>query len=158
MDNTTIERYASGAVLPAQAMTGLTPSEIDSFPIPGTWSIRQLILHLMDSDLIASYRMKRLIAEDNPLITAYDETRFTQRLHYDALDVSMAAEIFRLNRLMTVEILRRTSPPDWKRSGVHTERGKVTLAELVTGYVDHLDHHLRFLREKRQVLGKPWDR
>ena len=36
-----------------------------AFPIPGTWSIQQIIMHLMDSDLIASDRMNfaKVIAE-----------------------------------------------------------------------------------------------
>jgi hypothetical protein len=38
---------------------------------------------------------------------------------------------------------------------VHNERGKLTLPQMVAGYIDHLEHHLRFLREKRKALGKP---
>jgi hypothetical protein len=31
----------------------------------------------------------------------------------------------------------------------------VTLASFVETYVEHLEHHMRFVREKRRLLGKP---
>jgi hypothetical protein len=49
-----------------------------AFPVPGTWSIQQIVLHMMDSDLIASDRMKRVIAEDRPTLIGYNETAFSE--------------------------------------------------------------------------------
>ena len=63
MDRSWIERYAAGANVPAEAIRGLTPTDLNAFPVPGTWSIQQIVIHLMDSDLIGSDRMKRVAAE-----------------------------------------------------------------------------------------------
>ena len=71
-----IEAYAAGAREPERWTAGLSPSDLNAAPIPGKWSVQQCVLHVLDSDLIASHRMKRIIAEDNPLLIAYDETRF----------------------------------------------------------------------------------
>ena len=119
----------------------------------GTWSIQQIVLHLMDSDLIASDRMKRIIAEENPTIIGYNETAFATKLFYDKLDPFAAAEIFKRNREMTAAILRHLPAAAFGRVGTHNERGKVTLKEMVETYVQHLEHHLKFLRHKRQLLG-----
>jgi len=43
-------------------------------PVPGTWSLQQIAIHMMDSDLIASDRMKRIASMDKPLLCGYDET------------------------------------------------------------------------------------
>ena len=51
--------------------------------------------------------MKRVAAEDHPTLIGYNETAFAKRLGYEHLSARDAAEIFRLNRLMTAEILRR---------------------------------------------------
>ncbi len=69
-----IERYDAGAAVPGEAVADLTPEQLNSFPVPGTWSIQQILTHLMDSDLIATHRMKRIIAEDRPVLDLYDET------------------------------------------------------------------------------------
>jgi uncharacterized damage-inducible protein DinB len=155
MDKTLIEQYARGAGLVAEGIKGLSPADLLAHPMPGTWSIQQIVLHLMDSDLIASDRMKRVIAEENPTIVGYNETAFAQNLYYDQQDAATAAEIFRQNRQMTAVILRRLPDAAFARIGTHNERGTLTLGDLVATYVAHLDHHLGFLRHKRQLLGKP---
>lgn len=157
MDRALIERYVAGATGPAAALRGLTAEELNAFPVPGTWSVQQVVLHLMDSDLIGSDRMKRVIAEESPTLLAYDETAFSKRLFYETLDPWMACEIFRLNRLQTGAILRKLPDAAFARAGNHTERGRETLEELVKGYADHLDHHMKFVKEKRRALGKPLD-
>lgn len=150
-----IEQYAAGAEVPANAIAGLDRAELLAFPVPGTWSIQQIVVHYMDSDLIGADRMKRIAAEEHPTLVAYNETAFATRLGYEHLSARDAAEIFRLNRLMTAEILRRLPPSAFARTGHHTERGEVTLEQLLEGYVEHIDHHLKFIRDKRKLLGKP---
>jgi hypothetical protein len=154
MDRSLIERYAAGALVPGEAIRGLTTAELNAFPVPGTWSIQQIVVHLMDSDLVGSDRMKRVAAENMPQLIGYDETAFAKNLHYDKLDPVQACEVFRLNRLLTATILRNLPDAAFQRAGMHSERGRETLAELLEGYADHLDHHMKFLREKRRLLGK----
>jgi hypothetical protein len=155
MDRQAIERYAAGARTLSPAINGLTRDELNAFPVPGTWSIQQIVLHLMDSDLVASDRMKRIVAMDNPLLMGYDETAAAQKLCYEQLDAQVACEVFEKNRLLTAEMLRRLPDEAFARTGIHSERGKLTLAELVVDYAEHLDHHLKFIRQKRELLGKP---
>ena len=154
MDASRIQAYAAGASLPAAAIAGLNAAELDASPIPGTWSIRQIVLHLADSDLIASERMKRVIAEENPTLMAYDENAFVRNLGYHYLDPHAACELFRLNRLLTADILARQPPQAFARQGRHSEKGMVTLGDLVESYIEHLAHHLKFLHQKRSLLGK----
>jgi uncharacterized damage-inducible protein DinB len=148
-----IEQYAAGASQLGQAIAGLSREQLNAFPVPGTWSIQQIVLHLMDSDLIASDRMKRVAAEPKePMLIGYDETAFGQNLFYDQLDAQMACDIFQKNRLLTAEILRRLPEEAFARTGNHNERGRVTLADLIHTYVTHLEHHLKFVREKRELV------
>src|SRR5262249_47471024 len=155
MNTTMIDRYEAGATLPVKAIDGLTEAEWDATPGPGDWSVRQVILHLMDSDLIASDRMKRVIAESNPALHAYDASVFARSLFYDRLDPVGACEMFRLNRRLTAAILRALPAEAFLRTGVHSERGVESLARIVEIYTDHLDHHVNFIREKRARLGEP---
>ena len=155
MDRALIDEYEAGADLPAKAVAGLTRGELLARPIPGTWSVQEVVIHLVDSDLVGSDRMKRVIAEPNPTLLAYDESLWARHLGYDQADVESACEVFRLNRKMTAAILRRLPDEAFGRTGNHTERGIESLAELIEGYIEHVDHHLRFVREKRERLGKP---
>lgn len=155
MDRAWIEKYAAGGPLLRQSLEGLTREQRLAHPVPGTWSIQQIALHLLDSDLIASDRMKRVIAEDRPTLIGYNETAFGEKLFYDELDAQLAADIFEKNRRLTTEILRRLPDEAFARTGEHNESGTITLEYLVKTYTDHLEHHLQFLREKRKLLGSP---
>ena len=156
MDRTLVEKYAAGAAVPGEAIRGLTAAELNAFPVPGSWSIQQIIIHLMDSDLIGSDRMKRVAAENSPpQLIGYDETAFAKNLHYEKLDPVQACEVFKMNRLLTAMVLRNLPDAAFARHGMHSERGRETLEELIVGYTEHVDHHMKFLKEKRKLLGKP---
>jgi hypothetical protein len=155
MDRTLIDRYADQADCLHKSIAGLSRDALHSFPVPGTWSIQQIICHVLDSDLVGTERMKRVIAEDRPRLLAYDETAFAANLHYDKLDAATVADLFDKNRRLTATLLRNLPDAAFLRIGVHSEKGELTLARLVDVYVDHVEHHLEFVRRKRELLGAP---
>lgn len=155
MDRSLIDQYESGGGQLRKAIRGLSRDEFHAFPITGTWSIHQIVIHMMDSDLIATDRMKRVAAMDRPLIIGYDESAFAKLPGTDAIDAAAACDLFDKNRQLTAIVLRALPDDAYVRFGIHSESGKVTLEYLVRTYVGHLEHHLKFIREKRRLLGKP---
>ena len=147
-----IEQFESGGPRLLQAIAGLSREQLLARPIPGKWSIQELVIHLQDSDSVAIDRMKRMIAEETPLLIAFDENLYIGRLHTDDQSAQDAAVIFDLSRRQFARVLRRLDEPAWSRAGVHNVRGRLTLLELLKIYANHLDHHLKFLAEKRQAL------
>jgi uncharacterized damage-inducible protein DinB len=148
-----IARYAAGGPILLYAISGLSPEHEKAKPGPGTWSIAQLVTHLLDADLVLADRMKRVIAEDEPVLIPFDENAWVDRLDAQAMSVEEAANLFVANRRWMTQILRRCTEGDFARAGQHTEAGRQTLAELVAKVTNHLDHHLRFLYAKRANLG-----
>ncbi len=153
MDNDVIDRFMALGPLVLYASSGLTSEQEQARPGPGDWSIAELVVHLMDSDLVAADRIKRLIAEDNPTLLAYDQDAWTQRMRTNDLPVAEAAQIFALNRKWVARLLRNCTETDFARAGVHSEDGPVTLAKMVAKYITHIDYHLKFLYAKRANLG-----
>ncbi len=150
-----IHRYEQDGDLPAQAIRGLTEDDLNATPIAGTWSIKQIVLHLMDSDLVASDRMKRIICEDRPLLIGNDESAAAANLPWQHLDAALACALFRSNRCMTARLLRHLPESAFARCGVHNQTGIRSIRDILQTYVDHVPHHMTFLRRKRELLGKP---
>jgi DinB superfamily len=148
-----IDRYAAGGTLLVYATSGLTREHETARVGPGTWSIAELVAHLLDSDLVLADRMKRVIAEDEPVLQAFDENRWIERLDSQSMPGEEAVNLFTAQRHWMNRILRKCSETDFNRAGVHTEAGRKSLADLVAGSVSHVDHHLRFLFAKRATLG-----
>lgn len=148
-----IDRYAAGPELLRYASQGLTTEQAQSRPGPGAWSIAELVAHMADSDAVGVERMKRVIAEDNPTLQAYDENAWIARLDSQSMPIEDSVALFTINRQWMTRILRKCTESDFARSGIHTEDGPKTLAKLLAGYVNHLDYHLKFLYGKRATMG-----
>jgi len=159
MNRTIIDKYEAGGAKLARGIAGLSKDEMLWKPSAdagiGTWSIQEIVIHLMDSDLIWSTRMKSIIAEDHPIILGFDESKFVSNLFYADQNPVTAIELFDLNRRQVARILRKLPDSSFSRTGNHSERGSITLEESVKTRVQHLDHHLSFVFKKREKLGKP---
>jgi hypothetical protein len=159
MDKKVIDNYEAGGGKLQRAIAGLSKEELLWIPASdagvGTWSIQQIIIHLLDCDLIGSSRMKLIIAEDNPTILGFDESKFAASLFYQDQDAESAIALFTLNRRQFAKVLRKLADSTFSRTGNHSERGTVTLGELLLSRVQHVDHHLSFVAKKREKLGKP---
>ena len=153
-----IEQYAAGGEKLALAIRGLTGEDLRAVPPPdanvGRWSIQQVVIHCMDSDLIAADRIKRMIAEDNPTLIGYDENRFARNLFYHDQPAQQAAQVVDLNRKVFAEALRRLPAAAWQRQGTHNERGAVNVGGYLKSTIEHLDHHIEFIHKKRAHMGK----
>jgi uncharacterized damage-inducible protein DinB len=154
LDRSIIDKYQSGGEQLALSIRGLTREDLLAVPTSGKWSTQQVVIHLLDSDLISADRMKRTIAEENPSLLGYDESKFVQNLFYNEQDATQAVKVVDLNRKLFAAVLRKLPDAAFERAATHNERGRLTLAQQLTGAVNHLEHHLKFIHEKRAAMGK----
>ena len=148
-----IASYESGPAKLRAACAGLDAAQLNRRIGPGEWSILENAVHLLDSDLASTHRKRRIVAEESPLLVAYDENAFIARLPSDRADLAEVLDLFEANRRFTARWLRTLPPEAFERTGVHTQRGKVTLLQIVQIYAHHVDHHLAFVAKKRTNMG-----
>jgi hypothetical protein len=148
-----IGRYRSGYTAIAEALVKITPEELDARPGPGKWTVREIVHHLADSETTAGIRIRRLLAEDRPEITGYDQDEFARRLHYDRPHET-SLQLFKVVRESTAELLERMSPSDWLREGTHSESGRYTPETWLTIYAAHAHKHANQIRAARDAARK----
>jgi hypothetical protein len=153
-----IEHYSAGGEKLSLAIRGLTREDLLCVPDPaanvGKWSIQQVVIHCMDSELVSIDRLKRMIAEDNPTLIGYDENKFVASLFYDEQPAEDAIAVVDLARKTFARVLRKIPPAAFQRAGTHNERGKITVGTYLKAAADHLDHHIKFIHDKRAHMGK----
>jgi uncharacterized damage-inducible protein DinB len=154
MDRAIIDHYESGAQKLAQSIRGLTREDLLAFPVPGTWSIQQIVIHLADCEQVYADRMKRIIAEDHPTLQGFDQNKWVAALGYEKQSADDAVKLVELTRRQMATVLRQLPDKAFERTGVHSEYGKRTLRDLVEGATKHLEHHLKFVHQKRAAMGK----
>jgi uncharacterized damage-inducible protein DinB len=148
-----IDAYLDGVARLRRVVGDLTPEQLRARPIQGKWSALEVVCHLVDSEQAWCHRMKRAIAEDRPLLIGYDESRFTAALDYHQSDLNEELALLEGTRRQMARILRGLPEAAWSRVAVHSERGLMTLAEMLQAEVEHIPHHITHLIEKRRVLG-----
>lgn len=143
-----IEQYQDGHRVVLEALRGCTEAELDVRPAADDWTPREIVHHLADSEMTSAIRLRRLLAEDHPVIAGYDEAEFARRLHYDR-PIEDSLEALQAARKSTAAILERLSDAEWKREGTHTESGRYTVETWLEIYAAHAhDHAAQILRAR----------
>jgi DinB superfamily len=150
---TLIEQYKRGYEVVAEALLKITPGELDVKPAPKKWSVREIVHHLADSEMIAAARLRFLLGQDRPTIQGYDQDEFARRLYYDRPH-EVSLELFRIVRESTMEILDRLTPAEWVREGTHTEAGPYGVESWLKTYAAHAHKHATQIRIARDAAVK----
>jgi ubiquinone biosynthesis protein COQ9 len=149
--NALIDQYENGYRVVMAALEGISDAESEAREAPGEWSPREIVHHLADSEMTSAIRLRRLIAEDAPHITGYDQEEFVRRLYCDRpIEPSLAA--FQGARASTTPILRRLSDEEWRRAGTHSESGRYSVEDWLRIYAGHAHDHADQIRRARATV------
>ncbi len=171
-----IARFRRGIEAIDRRVFELDEKQIDMAFLPeagvGRWPVRVLLGHIADADLVAMHRMRRIAAEDNPVLSEWDENAFVDSNIYgnvhegyadsteadharvmNALGGSLA--VIHTLRQWTGQWLLTLSDEQMSRVGMHPTRGPQTIRNIVALYTWHLEHHARFLTLKLDKLVGP---
>ena len=146
-----LERFRRGAELVAAVTTGAAGAEWDYRPGPEKWSVRQIMCHLADCELVAADRFRRVIAEKDAVLQWFDEKAWAENLDYHKRKFSHALESFRRLRAENYDLLKDLPDEAWARTAAHTKFGVMTLAELLRRNADHAENHARHIKTTREA-------
>ena len=144
-----IAQYEAGYDVVVAALDGVTADEIDRRPAEDAWTAREVAHHLADSETNSYIRLRKLLAEDSPVIVGYDEVHWTKTLRYDRpYEASLA--VFRAVRASSAELLHLMTEADWARAGTHSESGPYSTALWLELYAPHAHEHADQIRRARR--------
>jgi hypothetical protein len=138
---TLIERYKAGYGAVESALAGLSEADLDRTPANGSWTARQVVHHLADSEMTSAIRLRRLLAEDQPVLPGYDEELFARVLHYTTRPIAPSLAAFKAARDTSADLIDRLTEPDWQRSGSHSESGFYSVETWLEIYAAHAHEH-----------------
>ena len=122
---------------------GLTGTQLDTPPAPGKWSVREIIAHLADCELVFSFRLRQTLAEQHPIIQPFDQDAWAKR--YAAYTPEAALALFTAARNWNLLFLTTVSQDDRHPPTTPPERGTLTFWTIVETMAGHDINHLRQL-------------
>lgn len=102
-----------------------------------TWSVQEVMGHLADHEFVFGARIRFVAAEDRPLLPGYDEKRFLANLGVDRCSIEDLFDVWMAARSANVHLLDRLPESAWAKIGVHSERGELSLMQIVVGNAGH---------------------
>jgi len=124
-------------------------------PAPGKWSVRAILAHLAEDELVSSWRYRHMIEHSGATLLGFDQDEWARLGDYDSWTPREALEMFRLLREANLRVFARLTPEEWQRYGIHAERGRITVEELARHMAGHDVNHINQVRRSLEQIQEP---
>lgn len=127
-------------------MKQVPPEMWDFKPGSDKWSIKEILIHLADSEVNGYARCRKILAEEGSELMIYDQDKWAKALDYGSQDIDMAMIVFKTMREVNYRLLDTLTEDQWKRSAFHPDRGRMTLDDWLKLYTEHVKVHIEQMR------------
>lgn len=152
-----LKRYISGVDLLNARVSGLTEKDWSYRPDrPGSWTLREHVIHLADNETNGFIRCKSIIAQPNTECYVMDEELWTGNLKRKNEDVDKYLSLFGLVRRIVYDLVKDEPEKNWTGDYfIRTINGKteiITLEKCIEIYCSHLDFHLEYIDRIKEEI------
>ena len=134
----------------ATVLRGVPADRVARRPRPKKWSMREILVHLRDCEIVYGSRIRKMIAEKGGGLIPFDQDRWADGLAYRREDTKLALESFAALRRANVALLQNLGPTVFDRHGIHPEYGRLTVRQLAIHWAAHDENHLGQLQALRK--------
>ncbi len=151
--------YADGPAQLADVLAGLTESELDLALTSDSWTIRQIIHHIVDGDDLWKTCIKAALGNRDGLFSLQwywdkPQTEWAENWQYADRSLEPSLALLRANRHHIEELVRRT-PNAWEKSirlkWPDTEEERITVGEVLEMQARHIVGHINDIQMIRQA-------
>lgn len=114
---------------------------------PYTWSIRQVLDHLVDGERIFGYRLLRISRGDSTPLPGYDDQLYAKASEENPAPLADIIDSFAGLRRANYLLIKNLSPSAWERCGT-ANQSRVSVRALAYILVGHIRHHDTILRKR----------
>lgn len=156
-----LKQYANGPAFLNSALAGLSPNELDLGLGAGTWTIRQIVHHIVDGDDLWKTCIKIALGNGDALFslqwyTVRTQLEWSENWAYARRGLEPSLALYRANRGHIVDLLGHI-PGACERSVRFGRPGKeeirITVSDVVELHVDHMAEHIETIKAIRQAHG-----
>ncbi len=131
----------------AKLAQGLESARLQKRPAPDKWSIQEILAHLADTEIVLSFRVRKILENDGIELQAYDQDKWADLGRYVNVPATESLDRIRSLRSANVRLLRSLSPTQLTRAGTHSERGRKSIAHITRLWAGHdLNHRSQIER------------
>jgi hypothetical protein len=142
-----LEAMRSELAQPLSFLANLPESEACVCHPPYTWTIKQVVGHLIDCERIFGYRALRFARGDSTPLPGFDENAYAKTAHHDGIPLrDLVAEFANLRR-SHVAFFEHLPVEAWQRRGM-ANNAAVSVHAVAYILVGHERHHAAIMRKR----------
>jgi hypothetical protein len=128
-------------------LKSIPEAELGKTHLTYTWTIRQVLGHLLDGERVFGFRAYHVARADSNPMPGFDELAYVEVGQYNRMDFASAIEEFSSLRKSHYLMLQALLPEDWTRMGVVNsyQTSVKALAYILAG---HVRHHGEILKKR----------
>lgn len=116
-------------------------------PEPQEWSINEIIVHLLDTELVSFNRARKLVAQPNSNIMNMDQNAYAANLGYDKVEIKAALKLLKALVGLMTDWLKTLPLEAYQISGKHPDyEGAYTLEGWLSHFSDHTYAHIEQIK------------
>lgn len=120
---------------------------------PGKWTIKQVVGHVADAELIFIVRALRIARADRTPQPAFDENAYVDNANFTERQYHGLVDDFAAIRHTSVRFFRGLPPEAWDLRGIASEH-EISVRALAWIIAGHDIHHRRILQERYLPPGQ----
>ena len=154
-----LDQFTGGADLLFSKVNALTDEMLNFRPeILDAWTIKEHVIHLVDSEINGFIRCKSIIAQPNSACYVMDENNWTKNIRRKNEDIKKYLSVFRLIREMAFDLLIDEEESNWNKDyfirTYNNETSNVTIEKYLKLYINHLNFHLEYIDRNIKEYNK----
>jgi uncharacterized damage-inducible protein DinB len=123
------------------------PDKADYRYAENKWTIREVLVHLMDAERIFAYRALRFARQDKTPLAGWDENNYAPHLNAFNRSLKKLADEMSHLRSTSIDLFESFTPEMLTRKGV-ANNNEMTVAVLGFVIAGHEIHHGKILKER----------
>ena len=142
-----MEELVNSGAETIQIYSGLNDEKALFAYAEGKWTLKELLLHLIDAEKIFQYRALRFARKDQTELSGFDEDFFVAHSYANERTLVSLLEEFRTTRQMSIIFFENLQNVSLSNTGKANgnEISLETLGKLIAG---HNYHHLKIIEER----------
>jgi hypothetical protein len=132
---------------PLSFLADVPESEASVCHPPYTWTIKQVVGHLIDCERVFGYRALRFARGDSTPLPGFDENTYAKTAHHDRIPLADLLAEFAALRRSHVAFFAHLPEEAWQRRGT-ANNAAVSVRAVAYILVGHERHHAAILRKR----------
>jgi hypothetical protein len=128
-------------------LRGVTEAQGNTKHAPYTWSVKEVVGHLVDTERIFGYRALRFARNDQTPLPGFEENDYVRNANFDACSMKALVDEYETLRRSHLHFFGNLSEEAWSRSGP-ANNTPITVRAIAFIMAGHELHHTAILRKR----------